>query len=170
MASTDVVPRRPDDDGSALGGFLNRCTDYEKAGAVIPRDLLQFGLVGSIVVIVTGILAFIVPSPESIRQGDFYLVLGGTAADIGEIMRALAVPAILCGLALLGLDLYLMEGRRSEHWRGAVVAQAAAGGLGGFVGVIFLALILLNLVLWILIAAVVTACCLALLAGLASGS
>jgi hypothetical protein len=63
------------------------------------------------------------------------------------VLCTLAVPAILCGLALLGLDLYLMEGRRSEHWRGAVVAQAAAGGVGGFVGVAFLALMLLNLVL-----------------------
>jgi hypothetical protein len=64
-------------------------------------------------------------------------------------MRALAIPAIGCGLALLALDLYLMEGRQSEHWRAAVVAQAAVGGTGGFVGVIFLTLMLLNLVLWI---------------------
>ena len=84
MASTDLVPQRPEDDGSALGGFLSGSIIYEKAGAVIPRDLLQFGFLGSIVVIVTGILALIVPSPESIRSGDFYLVLGGTAADIGK--------------------------------------------------------------------------------------
>lgn len=44
-----------------------------------------------------------------------------------RVMRALAIPAIPCGLALLGLDLYLMERRQSEHWRAAVVAQAAVG-------------------------------------------
>jgi len=144
MGSTDLAPE-PSEGGSALGDFLSRSVVYEKAGAVIPRDLLQFGLYGSIVVIATGILALIIPSAESIRQGDFYLVLGGTAADIGALLHALAIPSIVCGLALLGLDLYLMEGRRSEYWRGAVVA-------------------------WFLIVVVVTACCLALLAGLGSGS
>ena len=110
----------------------------------------------------------IYPSPDSIRQGDFFLILGHTAADAQSVMRAAAAPAIVCGLALLGLDLYLMQDRRSEHWRSAVVAQAAAGGIGGIVGVIFIALMLVNLVLWILMVVCTIAVLCLLIAGLAS--
>jgi hypothetical protein len=150
MASTDLVPSSPDGgEGSALSDFLSRTTIYEHAGAVIPRDLLQSGFFGSIVVILTGLLALVFPGADSIRDGGFFLVLGGQVADLASIMRAAAVPAIVCGLALLGLDLYLMRTPSSDYGRTAVVAQAAAGGVGGMVSTVFLALVILNLAIWV---------------------
>lgn len=149
MASTDLLPRPPGGGGSALSDFLGHTTIYEKAGAVVPRDLVQFGLLGSVVVMVTGLVALVLPSPGSISHGGFFLVLGSTEAGLDSFMHALAVPAMLCGALLLGLDVYLMRVPTSEHWRWAVVGQAAAGGVGGGLGVIFLALVILNLAIWI---------------------
>ncbi len=157
MTSTDPVPRSRGG-GSALESLLSRSVIHEKAGAVIPRDLLRFGLYGSIVCIATGLLALLFPTADSIRHGDFFLILATPAADLQSVMHAAAIPLIVCGVALLALDPYLMQGRRSEHWRSAVVAQAATGA----VGTVFLALVIINLVLWIVIAAF----CLTMLCGL----
>lgn len=169
MAVTDLVPGSSASGGSALKDLLAHSVVYEKAGAVIPRDLLQFGLFGSIVVIVTGLLALVLPDPASISRGEFFLVLGSTAASLDSLMHGLAIPAIVCGVLLLGLDIYLMQVPTSEQWRWAVVGQAAAGGAGGVLCVVFLALVVLNIALWIAICACILAGCCALLAGLASG-
>lgn len=160
MPSTNLAHQAAD--SSALESLLRRSVIYEKAGAAIPRDLLRFGLHGSTICIATGLLALLFPSAASIRHGDFFLILGTPAADIQSVMHSAAIPLIASGVALLLLDLYLMRGHRSEHWRSAVVAQAAAGGIGGLVGTVFLALVIINLVLWI----VVAAACLAMLVGI----
>jgi hypothetical protein len=151
MASADLVPGSPGGgERSALSDLLSRSIIHEKAGAVVPRDLLQFGLLGSIVVILTGLLALVFPGAESIRHGGFFFLFGGQVADLASIMEAAAIPAIVCGIALLGLDLYLMQTPSSDYGRAAVVAQAAAGGVGGTV---FLALVILNLAIWAILIA-----------------
>ena len=48
-------------------------------------------------------------------------------------------------------DAYLMLGRTSAPWRFMVVVQAAIGGIGGVICMIFLALVILNLAIWIVI-------------------
>lgn len=151
--SRELLPR--EDADNALSSFLGRVVPYEKAGAVIPTDLLQFGLYGSVVVIVTGLVAGLLPSPESIREGGFFLVLDGTAADITALMKSLAIPAIVAGVALLLVDLVLMKVRTSARWRSVIVVQATAAGGSGVIATIFLALLLLNLVLWVIIVTLV---------------
>lgn len=170
MVSTDLAPSSPDgSEGSALSDFLSRTTIYEQAGAVIPRDLLQFGLLGSIVVIATGLLALVFPGSASIRHGGFFFVFGGQVADLASIMEAAAIPAIVCGIALLGLDLYLMRTPSSDYGRAAVVAQAAAGGVGGAVSMVFLALVILNLAIWAILIACGVAIVLLMLGVMAGG-
>jgi hypothetical protein len=169
MRSSDLLPTPPSSRRSALKDLLASSTVYEKAGAVIPKDLLQFGLFGSALVIATGCLALILPSPASISQGDFFLVLGSTAAGLDSVLHDLAIPAIVSGALLLGLDIYLMHVPTSEQWRWAVIGQATVGGAGGGLGVVFLALVILNIALWIAIFACILTGIGALLAGLASG-
>jgi hypothetical protein len=135
----------------ALGSLLGRITVHERAGAVVPTDLLQFGFYASAITIATGVLALLWSDPESVRHGGFYLVLGGASATMTSLMKALAVPAICAGVLLLGVDLFLMKVRTSARWRAVIVGQAALGGAVGLIGTFFLALVLLNLVLWILI-------------------
>jgi hypothetical protein len=148
MSPSDLLPAATDDD-NALRSLLNHAVSYEKAGAVIPFDLMRFGLLGSVVVIGTGLLALILPDADSVRHSGFYLVLGGLAADTTFMMKALAIPAIFFGMCLLALDVYLMNVRTSDRSRSIVVAQAAMGGAGGAICTVFLALAVLNLVIWI---------------------
>jgi hypothetical protein len=108
MSSTDLGPRSGEGD-SALEVFLSRSVIHELAGAAIPRDLLRFGLYGSIVVIATGVLGLAFPGANSIRRGSFFLILGIPAADMQTIMHVVAIPLIACGVELLLLDLYLMQ-------------------------------------------------------------
>jgi hypothetical protein len=147
----DLVPA-PDDD-SALASLLRGAIPYERAGAVVPRELLQFGLYGSAIVIITGLLALTLPGADAIRHSGFYLVLGSVLANLDSLMGALAGPAIIFGGALLIVDAYLMQVRTSAKWRSVVVIQAGVGGAGGIMATLFLALIILNLAIWIAIIA-----------------
>lgn len=160
----DIVRRRGDD--SPFAQFLNNTVSYEKTGAVIPMELLRFGLFGSLIVIATGLVALMIPSAGEIQGSDFFLVLEDQVADISTIMHTAAFPAIGFGVALLLVDLYLMRVPTSEHSRVLVVGQAAAGGIGGMVCAIFLALALLNLVLWIII----IVCCIGLVCMILAGA
>ena len=156
MSSTDLTPASDNavpDDGSALRALLDHAIPYEKAGAVIPHDLLQFGLLGSGIVIATGLLALTLPDSAAIRHSDFYLVLGSLTASLDTVMGRAASPALICGGILLVLDACLMQVRTSSAWRYTVVAQAIAGGIGGAFCTVFLALIILNLAIWIAIIA-----------------
>jgi hypothetical protein len=156
--SSELVPSPPDHSGSALSDFLRHSVVHEKAGSIIPLDLLSFGLLGSGVVILTGLLALAFPSPHAVAQGQFFLLLASEAAGLDSLMKHLAIAAICSGFLLLGIDLILMQVRTSEHWRLAVVGQAAVGGVGGMLCTLLLAIAILNFVLWI----VIIVCCIAL--------
>jgi hypothetical protein len=156
--STDVILSsagvRPDD-GSALKSLLSRAIPYEKAGAVIPNDLMQLGLFGSSIIIAAGLMALILPSSAAIQHSSFYLILGGLTANLDSLMGHAASPALICGGTLLVFDAGLMLFRTSAPWRYAVVAQAAVGGVGGAFCTFFLVLIVLNLIIWAAIFALV---------------
>ncbi len=166
MSQSDLA-HRPAADG-ALSSFLARSVVYEKAGAVIPRDLVQFGLLASGAVFVTGLMALLLPGAASIRHGGFFLLFASQEAGLETLMHTLALPAIFLASALFALDVCLMKGRRSERWRSAIVAQAVAGGVGGVICTLFLALLILNLAIWIALIGLVLAALCAMLA--AAGS
>jgi hypothetical protein len=150
MSSANLTPV-PDDGDNALGSLLRRSIIHELAGSVVPGDLLQVGLFGSIIVIVAGLFALILPSATSISHSGFYLVLGSTIASVASLMRVVATPALIAGGSLLVLDAYLMLVRTSARWRSVVVVQAALGGAGGLVAIAFLALVFVNLAIWVII-------------------
>jgi hypothetical protein len=165
MAEKPLAPHSGADD-SALKSLLSRAAVHDKA--VIPAGLMQFALFGSLIVIATGFVALILPSAAAIRHARFFLVLGGAAAGLDSFMGSLAMPALLCGCALLALDLYLMRVPTGEQSRSAVVLQAAAGGAGSLVCALFFLLVIVNLILWILIIAAVITALVALIAGAGS--
>jgi hypothetical protein len=169
--STDVIPAPAsfEPGGSALKSLLNRAIPYEKAGAVIPHDLMQFGLFGSSIVIVAGLMALMLPSSAAIEHSSFYLLLGGLTANLDSLMGRAASAALICGGALLVLDAGLMLIRTSEPWRYAVIAQAAVGGVGGAFCTFFILLVVLNLVIWAAIFALVLVALGTIFAGMAGG-
>ncbi len=141
-----------DSEGSALQDFLGRSVIYERAGAAIPRDLLRFGLYSAAVIVGTGILALVLPSPTHVRHGGFFLLFASQAAGLTSVIQSLAVPLIVLGGTLALLDAFLAQGRRASGWRSVIVAQAAVGGAGGFMSGAVAALVLISLLLWVLIA------------------
>ncbi len=157
MATLPVRRDQGSDDDSALKSLLARAAVHNKA--VIPTDLVQFGLYGSAIVIVTALLALAMPSADSISHSSLYLVLGSTVGDVVSFARELAVPSLIFGFALLGVDLYLMNVPTRAHSRATIVTQAAAGGVSATLCAVFLALLVINLVIW---AFIVAACLMAL--------
>ena len=173
MTSTDLVPSSPgDSSGSALRDFLSHAVIYGNR-ALMPRDLVQFGLMGSGLAILASVIALALPDPASIEHAHgpmfhahFFLILGSVAGGLVGLLQALAVPAIVCGVMLLGLDIYFMRVPTTEEWRWAIVGQAAAGGLGAGIGILFFALLILNVVVWLVIVVFIAAACLMALAAL----
>lgn len=151
--SPELIPSAwgPEDD-DALRSFLrNNADSYEGAGAPIHPALWQFGFYGSLVIIAAGVLALVLPAPSWIEHGGFFLLFGNLAAELTSIITALAVPAIVLGILLLGVNLWLRDRRTSEAWRSAVVLQFAMAGGGATLYVGVAVLFVLNLALWIAI-------------------
>jgi hypothetical protein len=168
MTAHDLVPRASQDE-SALDSLLNRAVPWESLGKVLPRDLVRLGLYGSAVMILTALLALAIPSTHSIRHGGLFLLFASIAAGLAAFLHAVAVPAIVFGLLLLGVDLYLSNVPTGGRSRLVVIGQAAIGGVGGGIGVLFLALVVFNVVLWLVIIACIAGACLAMLGALAAG-
>lgn len=166
MVKCHQVQASPEDD--ALQSLLERMGPYGKT-ALIPYDLLQFGIYGSAIVIITGLFALTLPSAAAIRHSDFYLILGDVTAGLDSFMGTVAAPMIIFGGTLLVLDAGLMLVRTSARWRSVVVIQALAGGAGGFICTFFLALVILNLAIWIAIVALALVLVSVLLGTMSSG-
>jgi hypothetical protein len=91
MSSREIVPLGRADDGSALQSLLDRSVIYERTGSVIPWGLLRFGFCGAGVIVLTGLLALILPGSLEIRHGGFFLLFGGQAAALADFLRGLVV-------------------------------------------------------------------------------
>ncbi len=76
---------------SALTELLSHVEIHNQG--IIPRDLFQFGVYGSGVMILTSLIALCFPSPHAISHGDFFLVSAGIAAGLAGFLHALAIPA-----------------------------------------------------------------------------
>jgi hypothetical protein len=167
-------PSRRTGEGSALRDLLEHSLIHERAGAAIPRDLMQFGFYGAAIITATGLLALALPTnPSALHSHSFhgfFLVLDGPAGDIGASLHSIAIPLIVLGVGLLVLDVILSRGARSAGWRPVVVAQAAVGGVGGVIPAVFIVIALINLVIWVLFIAAVLGLIGLIIAGLLSGS
>jgi hypothetical protein len=184
--ANELVPRRdrasnPVSPGnSALTDFLKHTKDYLTDKAVMPADLVRFGLYGAGIMILAGLIALALPDPSTLRHmhawlfhAHFFVFFRSISAGLDGFAHALAVPAIVCGVLLLVLDAFLTQIPTTERWRLAVVGQAAAGGVGAGLGVILLALFIINLAIWIVLTALLIAACgmalFALLAAIGGG-
>ena len=169
LPSLRLVESTNSAEGSALRSLLDQSVIYEKAGGVMPMGLVLFGFYGAGLLVASGLLAFILPSPHAIGHGGFFLLLRGEAAGLDSVMRTIALPGVLCGLALIGLDVFLSYVRTSNAWRSAIIGQTLIGAASGALAIIFIASVILNLVIWLLIIAAFVFAIGAMLAGLASG-
>ena len=110
--------------------------------------LWSFGLGGSIALVISGLVALILPSPTAIREGGFFVILRGTSADAVEIVHPLAIPALIAGGVCLLASLVLMRWRSTVMSGIAGVVQTIAGAIGGIASVLCIAVLAVNLLIW----------------------
>jgi hypothetical protein len=153
LPSLAVQPSRvPDEaaDDSALADFLRHAVPYEFAGP-IPASLLLFGVIGSALLLTTGLLALVLPSPSAIQASAFFWFEAHAAATVVSWMQAIALPAVGVGGAMLLVDVYLANGRRNQHWRPVVGVQSVVGNLSGVLSAVFLAFVVFIIVVYIVL-------------------
>lgn len=168
MPSTDIAS--PSDNDDALQSLLHRIIPYEQAGSIIPHDLMQFGLLGSVIIVGTALLALALPSAEAIRNSDFYILFGNVVAHLDSFMGTIAAPELILGGSLLILDVCLMQVRTTARWRYVVVGQAAIGGAGGVFCTLLLAIVVLNFAIWAVLCALIAWMVGMMIAGWVGGS
>ncbi len=137
---------------NALLGLLARSVVHEQAGAPIPMELLQFGFAAAASLLLSALIAALMPSPALVAQAHFFLLFGDVAATLTRALQTLAPFALALGCGLLALNLVLESGRRHAAWRYAIVGQAALGGACLSLDGMLLAIVLFDLALSIMIA------------------
>jgi len=126
-------------------------------------------------IITTLVALWTLPTLLSLSDSGFFLVLG---PQFGAVLAAMyQIRPLLVGLNLISTAAYvallaftqgLRAGRAEWHW--AAFGEIAIGAVNGFILALEVAIVVINLVLWIVIITVVITVGLALLAGMASSS
>jgi hypothetical protein len=161
IAGAELPARRQE---NALLGLLARSVVHEETGAQIPSDLLRFGFLAAAALLLTALIGALMPSPAAVHQAHFFLLFGGVAATLTRALQALMPFTLALGCGLAVLNLCLASGRRHAAWRYAIVGQAALGAAGLSLDSALLAIILLDLALWIMLGVAIAAAVVMLLA------
>lgn len=158
-----------------LEAFLRRATPYERWRAPLDPKLRQAVILSGVSIATTLVALWALPALLPLSDADFFLVLG---PQFGRIMATLyqARPALVAlnltsasmYVALLAATQGLKAGRAVWHW--AAFGELAIGAVNGFILALEMAIVLVNLVLWIIIITVAIVAALALLSGMASNS
>jgi hypothetical protein len=151
LPSARTSPATPN--GNALDALLERSVAHERIGARLPRQLALYGLAGAVIMTAVGLIGLAITHPAHMRHGGFLLVLASATVSLATLLHTLAVPFICVGavLTLIGITITFSDRRRGAPPRYAVAAQALSGVTGAIVAVPFAALLLLNLIIWIVI-------------------
>lgn len=158
-----------------LEAFLRRATPYERWRAPLDPRLRQAVIVSGISIVTALVVLWTLPTLLPLSDSDFFLVLG---PQFGGILDAMyQARPLLVGLNLISVAVYvallaftrgLRAGRAEWHW--AAFGEIAIGAVNGFILALEVAMVVINLVLWIIIITLVITAALALLAGMASSS
>lgn len=158
-----------------LEAFLRRATPYERWRAPLDPRLRQAVIVSGISIATALVVLWTLPTLLPLSDSDFFLVLG---PQFGGILDAMyQARPLLVGLNLISVAVYvallaftrgLRAGRAEWHW--AAFGEIAIGAVNGFILALEVAMVVINLVLWIIIITLVITAALALLAGMASSS
>ncbi len=154
-----------------LEGFLRRTTPYERWRSPLDPRLRQGVIVSGVSIITTLVALWMLPSLLSLSDSDFFLVLG---PQFGGVLSAMyQTRPFLVGLNLISAAAYvallvftrgLKAGRAEWHW--AAFGEIVIGAANGFILALEVAIVVINLLLWIIIITIAIAVGLALLAGM----
>jgi hypothetical protein len=141
------------------GQLREQLVGHVPDGPALPVELVRNAAIGSALVLAGAVAALvIVPDPESIRHGGFFLIAAGAIGDWAAGLKGAAGPLALLALLALTLDAYLWSKRPTEDgWRYFCIAQPWTGL--GTVGacLVFVLAVMLTLALWIMIVGAIIA-------------
>lgn len=153
---------------SAFEDFMRHVVPWNKYR--IPTPILVFGLVGSVLVLATGLLALVLPSADAIRTSGFFWFLAEPVATLVSWMHVMALPFVGLGMVALAIDAYAASGPRTAFWRHAVEVESYVGAAGGIFSALFLTAVVFILIVYVVLAILAIVACGFLLVGLASTS
>lgn len=147
--STKELPR------ATLSQLLERAVPYERWRAPLDRRLQMLTLLAGAALLTQLLFLWLVPGLLRWSRSGFFLVLGGTLHSLLSWLAAHAAVMLLLTLAALGLYLMLVWRTRMLQaggltWHRVAFAEVAAGAASAFPVAVSLAIILLNLILWVL--------------------
>ena len=158
-----------------LADLLSRTTPYEQWRAPIDHNLRRAALLAGPTILAGLLLILALPAMLPLTDSSFFLVLGD---QFGGILLALyQLTPFLVAFNLASLVVYLVllvatngleAGRPHYHW--AAVVEVLIGAANGVVMALELAIILINIVLWIVIICLCIVAGVAVLFGMASSN
>jgi len=147
--STKELPR------ATLSQLLERAVPYERWRAPLDRKLQMLTLLAGAALLAQLLFLWNLPGLLEWSRSGFFLVGGGILRGLLSWLAAHATVILLLILASLGLYLVLVWRTRMLQaggltWHRVAFAEVAAGAASAFPIAVSLAIILVNLVLWVL--------------------
>ena len=141
---------------ATLPQLLERAVPYERWRAPFDPRLQRLAWLAGAALLAHLLFLILLPSPPLTGSSGFFLVLHGALRGLllwisahAPLLLALNLVSLLAYLWLVWRTRGLRAGRLEWHW--AALGEVAAGAAGAFPLAASLAIILINLIIWILI-------------------
>lgn len=141
---------------ATLSQLLERAVPYEHWRAPFDPQLRSLTWLAGAALLAHLLFLLALPSPSTAVSSGFFLVLRGALSGLllwisahAPLLLVLNLVALLAYFWLVWRTRGLQAGRLEWHW--AALGEVAAGAAGAFPLAVSLAIILINLILWIFI-------------------
>jgi hypothetical protein len=158
-------PRRTRGGGDAFRDFIGRLFEYEKLHPVLEEWEVRYAAIGAAACLAVAAVSTALPNPASVAKGNFD-VLGLATQEITflkdwlevlvSVIRGAMWPLIVAGVVGLALDAYFaVRPRQPISWHYVCAGQMLLGFLAGLALVAIFGIVLANIAVGLLAAAVV---------------
>lgn len=158
-----------------LAELLSRTTPYEQWRAPIDHNLRRAALLAGPTILAGLLLVLALPAMQPLIESSFFLVLGDqlrgillALCQVTPFLVAFNLASLVVCLVVLVATNGLESGRPQYHW--AAVVEVLIGAANASVMALELAIVLINIVLWIVIICLCIVAGVAVLFGMASSS
>jgi len=141
---------------SALDAFLDKTVTYERMPTRIPRTVVALGAGGGALMLVDGLVGMAVGTQDA-RTNSFFLVGGDAISSILSWTAAFAGPLAIAGLIALVANAAMLAIPGGWSPRIVCYLEPAVGGAAGLVWLCVIAVVVINLAIWIVAIGIVVA-------------
>jgi hypothetical protein len=164
MSSTTLARPR-----SALDAFLDTTVVHERMPTSVPRPVIAMGAAGGALMLVDGLLGMMFGGADA-RGNSFFLAGGGDVSSILQWAARFAGPLVVVGLLALAANLAMLAIPGGWAARIVCIVEPVAGGVVALPWLFVAAMLVLNLLIWVLAIVAAVAFVGMMLGGMLSGS